>query len=104
MLESGCYKKWELTNYYTMMKSIYEAQVAAKVDVPVSASVKECRKPFKGLQSRLLESSWGLNGRRSKAAEDLLRALGRLLGGSWHAFAVFQEASWTKDRHIYNFQ
>ena len=44
MLESGCYEKWERTNYYTMMKSIYEAQVAAKVDVPVSASVKECRK------------------------------------------------------------
>ena len=44
MLERGCYEKWEQTNYYTMMKSIYEAQVAAKVDVPVSASVKECRK------------------------------------------------------------
>ena len=43
MLESGCYEKWERTNYYTMMKSIYEAQVAAKVDVPVSASIKECR-------------------------------------------------------------
>ena len=47
MLESGCYEKWERTNYYTMMKSIYEAQVAAKVDVPVSASVKECRKVCK---------------------------------------------------------
>ena len=47
MLKSGCYKKWERTNYYTMMKSIYEAQVAAKVDVPVSASVKECRKVCK---------------------------------------------------------
>ena len=47
MLESGCYEKWERTNQYTMMKSIYEAQVAAKVDVPVSASVKECRKVCK---------------------------------------------------------
>ena len=29
--------------------------------------------------------------------------LGRLLGGSWQAFGSFQEASWTKDRHGYNF-
>ena len=29
--------------------------------------------------------------------------LGRLLGGSWQAFGGFQEASWTKDRHGYNF-
>ena len=47
MLESGCYEKCERTNYYTMMKSTYEAQVATKVDVPVSASVKECRKVCK---------------------------------------------------------
>ena len=103
MLESGCYEKWERTNYYTMMKSIYEAQVAAKVDVPVSASVKECRKVCKAGSWNPLGGSIILNGRRSKAVEDLLRALGRLLGGSWQAFAGFQEASWTKDRHSYNF-
>ena len=30
-------------------------------------------------------------------------ALGRLPGGSWQAFGGFQEASWTKDRHGYNY-
>ena len=70
-----------------MMKSIYEAQVAAKVDVPVSASVKECRKVCKagswpklgillGAQREALEGCGG-------PLEGSGTALGRLLAGSW---------------------
>ena len=49
------------------------------------------------MQSRPLESSWGPNGRLLKAVEGLLRALGRLLGGSWEALGRLLEAS---KRHL----
>ena len=38
-----------------------------------------------------------------KALGGSSEALGRLLGGFWQALGGFQEASWTKDRHSYNF-
>ena len=44
----------------------------------------------------LLQGSW-------VPLESPRTALGRLPGGSWQALGGFQEASWTKDRHIYNF-
>ena len=37
-------------------------------------------------------SSWGPTGRLLKAVEGLLRALGRLLGGSWEALGRLSEA------------
>ena len=44
-----------------------------------------------------MESSWGPEGRLLKAVESLLRALGRLLGGSWEALGRLLEAS---KRHL----
>jgi len=48
----------------------------------------------KELQSRLLESSWGLHGRPLKAVQSLLRALGGLLDGSWEALGRLLGGSW----------
>ena len=54
-------------------------------------------------QPTLPKPSWRLHGGFLKALGCLLRALGRLLGGSWEALDGFQEASWIKDRNSYNF-
>ena len=59
----------------------------------VFSSMKECRKVCKLVQSRLLESSWGPNGRLLKAVEGLLKALGRLLAGSCEALGRLLEPS-----------
>ena len=48
----------------------------------------------KDLQSRLLESSWGLHGWLLKGVEGLLRAPGRLLDGSWAALGRLLGGSW----------
>ena len=44
-----------------------------------------------------MEFSWGPKGRLLKAVENLLRALGQLLGGSWEALGRLLEAS---KRHL----
>ena len=51
----------------------------------------------------LLGASWEAFQGLGRPLEGSGTALGRLLGGSWQAFGGFQEASWTKDRHGYNF-